>query len=475
VRLRPILAMALPVALAGCNLAPAYHPPAIAAPAQWRPQPGWAPASPQDSLPRGAWWAVFGDPVLDDLEGRLDGANPDLQAALARYDGAAAYAQQARGALLPGVDGQGSATRNRQSDERPLRGSGQPDLYTADQANGIASYEPDLWGRLRNELAARRDLAQASDADRAALRLSLEAQLASAYFALRGLDADLELLAGTVAAYRQSLTLTQTLYSGKIAAQMDVSRAQVQWENARAMEADLAASRDRMADAIAVLAGAAPSTFTLAAAPHLAGLPAIPAGLPATLLERRPDIAAAERAAAAANARIGVARAAFYPAISFDAAGGLMSQGTDPFKAGDLFWSLGPSISLPLFTGGRLQGQLAGARAQWAEAAAHYRSVALNAFREVEDQRALMARLAQEEGFSASASTAARQTVAATTQLYAQGATSYLEVVTAQTALLNAQRAALDIRTRRLVASVGLIRALGGGWSAAQSRSSGSS
>jgi NodT family efflux transporter outer membrane factor (OMF) lipoprotein len=467
--LRQILATAGLAALTACNLAPAYHPPAVMTPAAYKPIDGWSPAAPADTLPRGPWWTIFKDPVLDDLEGRLDAANPDLQAALARYEGARAYALQARGALLLSAGVQGNALRNRQSDDKPLRGANQPDTYTADQLNGVASYELDLWGKLHNQWRADKALAQASGEDRAAIQLSLEAQLASDYMQLRGLDADLALLTQTVAAYRQSYDLTQRLYAGKIIAQMDVSRAQVQWNNAQTSAADLTASRDLMANAIAVLLGENPSTFTVQPGAADTAMPAIPEGLPSALLQRRPDIASAERSAAVANFGIGVARAAFYPSISFDALGGVMSQGTNPFKAGDLFWALGPSINLPLFEGGRLKGRLAQARAQFDEASAHYRSVTLNAFKEVEDSRALMARLSQEEGFARDASTAAQQTVKAANDLYTQGATSYLEVVTAQTALLQAQKDAIDIRTRRFVASVGLIRALGGGWSPGRS------
>ncbi|WP_084455278.1 efflux transporter outer membrane subunit [Novosphingobium rosa] len=463
--LRQFLAGAGLVALAGCNLAPAYHPPVVTTPAAYKPIEGWSPAAPADDAPRGPWWTVFNDPVLNDLEGRLDAANPDLQAALARYEGARAYALQAKGGLLPSAGVQGTALRNRQSADKPLRGTNQPDNYTADQLNGVASYELDLWGKLHNQWRADKALAQASDEDRAAIQLSLEAQLASDYMQLRGLDADIALLTQTVAAYRKSYDLTRRLYAGKIIAQMDVSRAQVQWNNAQTSAADLIANRDLMANAIAVLLGDNPSTFTLSPATANAQMPAIPEGLPSSLLQRRPDIASAERAAAAANFRIGVARAAFYPSISFDAAGGVMSQGANPFKAADLFWALGPSISLPIFQGGRLKGQLAQARAQFDEASAHYRGVTLNAFKEVEDNRALTARLTQEESFARDASAAAQQTVNAANDLYAQGATSYLDVVTAQTALLQARKDAIDIRTRRFVASVGLIRALGGGWS----------
>jgi NodT family efflux transporter outer membrane factor (OMF) lipoprotein len=365
---------------------------------------------------------------------------------------------------LPSLDLQGNAIQNRQSQQRPLRGSNLPDNYASDQVNGALAYEVDLWGKIRNEVRSRRALAQASDADRAAIQISLEAQLAGHYAELRGLDDDILLLDRTVAAYQQSHALTQILFKGKIAAQMDVSRASVQLDNALTAAAQARADRALMEHAIAVLVGETPSSFDLTPAITALPLPAIPTGIPATLLQRRPDIAAAERALAAASLRIGIARAAFYPSLTFDALGGVMSEGSDPFRVGDLFWALGPGVDLPLFTGGKLKGQLAQAQANFREASAHYRATSLRAFQDVEDNRALLARLAGEAQSSQDAAAAAQQTATAALALYTNGATSYLDVVTAQTALLEAQRAVLDIRTRRVTASVGLIRALGGGW-----------
>lgn len=450
--------------LAACNLAPAYHPPTMATPPHYQPIAGWEQAAPADQAPRGPWWQVFNDPVLDGLEQQVAASNPDLAAAVARYDEARAYADQARGGLLPAVGVGGNAMQNRESDQRPLRGSGQPDNYGSDQVNGSVGYELDLWGKLRNQLASRRAQAQASDADRMAIQLSLQAQLAGSYFQLRGLDADTRLLAQTCEAYQKSYDLTATLFKGKIAAQMDVSRATVQLDAARVAQADALARRDLLVHAIAVLTGHNAADFTLAAGDLSPVTPHIPTGIPAQLLQRRPDIASAERSIAAANAAIGVSRAAFYPSIRFDALGGFESQGTNPFKVGDLFWSLGPSISLPIFDGGRRKAQLNDAKARFQETSATYRSVALKAFAEVEDNRSLLAHLGDEEAFSASGVTAARQAADAALGLYREGATSYLDVVTAQTALLQTQQGLLDVRTRRFVATVNLIRSLGGGW-----------
>jgi NodT family efflux transporter outer membrane factor (OMF) lipoprotein len=461
-----ILAASGACLLAGCNLAPVYHPPVMPTPVAYKPLPGWVSAAPSDTAARGAWWTVFADPVLNGLEEKLDSGNPDLQAAVARYDEARGYAEQAKGGLLPSIGLQGNAMQNRQSEDRPLRGSNLPNNYGSDQVNGVAGYELDLWGKLRNELRSRNAQAQGGDDDRAAMQLSLEAQLASSYFELRGLDADMLLLTQTVAAYEKSYDLTQTLYKGKVAAEMDVSRASVQLNNAKTVAADIEANRALMEDAVAVLVGENPSSFVLAPANVPMTLPNIPDGIPATLLQRRPDVAAAERAIASANAEIGVARAAFYPSITIGAIGGVMSHGTNPFNLADLFWSLGPSVSLPLFEGGKLKGQLATNFARFRETSALYKSTALVAFKEVEDNRAMLYRLAQEAESSRAAALAAEQTTGAATSLYGDGATSYLDVVTAQTAMLQAQQATLDIRTRRFVATVNLIRALGGGWSA---------
>lgn len=457
--------MASPLMLAGCNLAPPCHPPALPTPAAYKALPGWEQATPADTAPRGSWWKVFGDPVLDSLEERLDAANPDLESALARHDEALAYAAQARGALLPSLDLQGNVIQHRQSAQRPLRGANLSDNYASDQANGIAAYEFDLWGKLRNEMRGRSALAQASDADRAFVQISLQAQLAADYGQLRGLDDDIRLLDRTVGDYRRSYLLTQILFKGKIAAQMDVSRASVQLNNAMTAAAQARADRAVTENAIAVLVGDMPSTFTLAPILTPVALPAIPAGIPSALLQRRPDIAAAERTLAAANAQIGVARAAFYPSITFDAVGGVMSEGTNPFRVGDLFWALGPGVSLPLFNGGKLKARLAQAEARFLETSTLYRATTLRAFQEVEDNRALLARLADEAKSSENAAAAAQQTTSAALSLYGDGATSYLDVVTAETALLQAQRDVVGIRTRRFTSSVNLIRALGGGWS----------
>ena len=451
-------------AVAACSFAPRYVPPPVPIPATYQHQGIWDSAQPSDTLARGEWWRRFSDPTLDTLEAQVEGANPDLAAALARFDEARDYTAEATAGLFPQIGLGASVSANRQSAQRPLRGVAQPTFYTADQLGAGVSYEFDFWGKIRNEIASRKALAQASDADIATMRLSLQAELATDYLQLRGLDATAKLLADTVAAYQKALDLTETLFKGKIAAEIDVFRAHTQLDAVRAQVSDVAARRALLEHAIAVLIGKPASDFSIPAEATPFVLPEIPADLPSTLLQRRPDIAAAERAAAAANAEIGVARAAFYPNITFDALGGFQSSGQNLLKLADSFWSLGPSVSLPILDGGRLRAQERGAYARFREASASYRSIVLTAFKEVEDNRALLHWLGQESVDTDAGVAAAQKTLTAALALYREGATNYLDVVTAQTALLMAQQSALDIRTRRLAADVGLVRALGGGW-----------
>ena len=462
--LKVALALMATSALAACSFAPRYTPPPVPIPATYQHQGIWDSAQPSDSLARGDWWSKFSDSTLDTLESQIEGSNPDLAAALARFDEARDYTAEATAGLFPQIGLGASVSANRQSAQRPLRGVSQPTYYTADQAGAAVSYEFDFWGKIRNEIASRKALAQASDADLATMRLSLQAELATDYFQLRGLDATAKLLADTVAAYQKALDLTETLFKGKIAAAMDVSRAQTQLDAVRAQVSDVAARRALLEHAIAVLVGKPASDFTIAAETTPFVLPEIPADLPSALLQRRPDIASAERAAAAANAEIGVARAAFYPNITFDALGGFQSSGQNLLTLADGFWSLGPSLSLPIFDGGRLKAQERGAYARFRETSASYRSIVLTAFKEVEDNRALLHWLGQESIDTDAGVAAAQKTLTAALALYREGATNYLDVVTAQTALLQAQQSALDIRTRRVTADVGLVRALGGGW-----------
>ncbi len=462
----PLLAM---TALAGCSLAPDYNRPAMVSPVAYKEAGPWAPAKPSDDMPRRDWWKDFGDATLDGLEDKIDAANPDLAASVARYDQARAYAAQASASFLPSLDLNGSATQNRQSAKRPLRSPGQPNQYGANSIGVEASYELDFWGRIRNTVAAGESTAQARGADVETTRLGLHAELASDYVALRGLDAELKLLTDTEAAYMRAQQLTHDRYESKIASGIDVSRSDSQLESARALESDIRGQRAVLEHAIASLVGTPASDFSIAPAVVDMPLPAVPTGMPSTLLQRRPDIAAAERRVAAANATIGVARAAFYPNITLSLMGGFQNTGgglgllAAPFS----FWSLGPSLALPLFEGGKRRAAEAQAYAVLDEAGGNYRSTVLSAFQEVEDDLALLHHLGQEAEDQAQAVTAAEHTADLSLTLYHDGAASYLDVVVAQTDALQTERTLLDLRTRRLQADIRLARAVGGGWSTA--------
>jgi NodT family efflux transporter outer membrane factor (OMF) lipoprotein len=462
--LRTLAVLFLAGILCACNLAPVYHAPLISIPAAYKETETWKPAKPADGVPRGAWWTMFGDAKLDDLERQVDGANPDLAAAAARYDESRSLAAKATAGLWPRMDALGTISNNRQSRTRPLRGNSQPDNFGNDQLGATISYEIDFWGKVRNQAAAGAALAQASAADLATVRLSLHASLAADYLSLRGLDADAQLLTNTVDAYRKAQTLTQTLYAGKVVSEQDVFRAQTQLENAEAARADIASRRALLEHAIATLIGKAPSQLAIAAQVVSLVPPESPAGLPSALLQRRPDIAAAERTVAAANNEIGVARAAFYPSISLDLLGGFQSTTLNLLNLPDSIWSIGPNLTLPIFTGGALDAEEASAYAKFREASAEYRSTVLAAFQDVEDNAALLHWLGLEVGHEDAAVTASQHTLDIANNLYQEGADSYLDVVTAETALLEAQQSALDLRTRRLLADVGMVRALGGGW-----------
>lgn len=464
--LAPMLVLGT-LALGGCSLAPVYQPPTVSLPVdQWKDAP-WQPARPADDQPRGAWWAVYADPVLDGLEARIDAGNPNLAAALARYDQALAYAGQARAAGGPQVDASGSYLQNRQSDDRPLRSANQPTVYGAHTVQLAASYDLDLWGRVRNLVAAGVASAQASAADVESVRLSLHAHLADNYVRLRGVDAQARLLDDTIRAYARALALTQNRHDGGIASGIDVARATTQLRTVRAQADQLSAERAVYEHAIASLVGQPAMSFSLPPANQLMEVPALPAGLPSALLQRRPDVAAAERRAAAANAGIGVARAAFYPDFSLGASYGYQNTASSGLlSAPERFWSIGPGMVFNLFDGGLRDAKLVGARAALDQAGADYRGVALAAFQEVEDDLAHLKYDRQGELDQNAAVTSAQQTLTLALNRYREGAVNYLEVVTAQADALAAQRGALDLHTRQLRTSVDLIRALGGGWSA---------
>ena len=452
-------------ALVGCTLAPPYRKPEVAVGGNYKELGPWQQAAPSDAVERGDWWRDFDDATLNELEARVVAANPDLAAAAAHYAQARAFVDEARGGLVPRVAAGGQSSHNRQSDHRPLRSASQPDEYRDELLGAQLDYELDLWGRVRNLVAAGAANAQAGAADLAAVRLSLEAEAATDYIELRGLDAQGKLLADAVDAYAKALQLTQNRFQGGIASGLDTARAQNQLDTARAQSAEVRARRALLEHAIARLAGAPASSFSIAPQVVDLPLPVVPPGIPSTLLERRPDVAAAERRAAAANAQIGVARAAYFPSIMLSATAGYENTGAaDWISAPNSFWSLGPRALLTLFDGGRRHAREQEAKAAFDEASARYRATALSAFQQVEDNLALLNLLGDEARAEDDAVASAQRTLALALDRYRNGAVSYLEVVESQTAALQAQRNALALHDRRLQASVELIRALGGGW-----------
>ena len=449
------------LALAGCQTAPDYARPKLATPEAYKEAAGWQTAG--VAVPEaGRWWEVFGDTTLNDLAGRIEAGNQDLAAAAARYAQAGALVRAARADWLPQIDASGAASRERLGQNRPLS-QGRAVEYNDYVVGASLSYELDLFGRIRNSVRASTADAAASAADLAAVRLGLQAQLVSIYFDMRYLDARIALLRQTVDAFGKAYGLTDTRHEGGIASGIDVSRAKAQLSSARAELSSVMIDRQRDEHAIAVLLGEAPAGFSIPVVDHQVAPPAIPAGLPSTLLERRPDIAAAERRVAAANARIGVARAAMFPQVTLGAGGGFETTGKALLAASSGFWALGPiSAALSVFDGGRRRAEVRRSRAVFDETAANYRQTVLTAFREVEDGLAAQRFLATQEKDQGEAASAAQRTSDLALTRYRDGAADYLEVTTAQTAALDAARALLDVRNRQLQAATDTARALGG-------------
>jgi NodT family efflux transporter outer membrane factor (OMF) lipoprotein len=427
----------------------------------------WGLAHPSDQLPRSDWWREFADPTLDGLEAKIDSANPDLAAALDRYQQAQALEGEARSALFPTLSAQTYTNTDRQSDNRPLRSASQPDSYHDDFIGGALNYELDLWGRVRSAVAAGKAQTQALSADLESVRLALHARLALDYIALRGEDAQRSLLEEAVADYGRAVAMTNTRFQGGISSELDVAQAQTQLETARAALTDVIDRRALLEHAIAALTGAIASNFTITRGDLTLQFPNVPVALPTTLLERRPDVAGAERTMAAFNAQIGITRAAFFPRISLAAIAGLQStQTAGLLGAPNRFWAIGPQAALTLFDGGYRRAVVASARAQFDEATNKYRASVLGAFQQVEDALAENRLVQQEHDQQQAARVAAERALALSLNRYENGAVNYLQVVSAQIAALQAQRATLDLQSRELQASVNLVRALGGGWQA---------
>jgi NodT family efflux transporter outer membrane factor (OMF) lipoprotein len=465
-RAAPLVAAVL--MLAGCMVGPDYVRPATPVPAAFKEMDGWKTAQPQDDAPRGTWWAAFDDGDLDALIRQVDISNQTIAAAAARMREAQAATQAARAALFPLVTGNAAALRSARA-AGAAAGTGASTVGNSYNAAIGVNWEIDLWGGVRRSVESSTAAAQASAADLAAATLSAQALLAQDYLLLRVQDAQIALLNDTVAGYEKSLQLTRNQYAAGIIARGDVAQAEAQLKSTQAQVFDARISRAQLEHAIAVLVGKPPSELSIAAHPLAAKFPAIPVALPSELLERRPDVAAAERRTAAANAQIGVAQAAFFPSLSLSAVGGYQNSVIgNLLSLPSRYWSLGPVLAQTLFDAGLRWAQKEHAIATYDETVASYRSTVLGAFQEVEDNLAALALLEQEAAVQDDAVKAARESAAIATNQYKAGTASYLAVVVLQAAALNNERTALAILARRLAASVALIKALGGGWSAAR-------
>jgi NodT family efflux transporter outer membrane factor (OMF) lipoprotein len=482
------LAAALLVLGSACTVGPDYVRPSMWSPDAYKEIDGWKIAHPRDELARGPWWEIFADAQLNALEARVSISNQNLAVSEAQYREARALVREARAAYFPTVTLGLGYTRSRQSttfvfgstggSSSGTSASSSTSTGTSGSSGGAQSdfqlgldfsWELDVWGRIRRGVESNRAAAQASAGDLEAARLSFQAELAQDYFQLRTLDAQKQLLDETVSAFERFLRLTQDRFGSGVASQADVVQAETQLKTTQAQAIDVGVQRAQLEHAIAILIGQAPSTFTLPAAPLAATPPAIPVGVPSELLERRPDIAAAERRVAAANAQIGVAVAAFYPTITLNASSGFESSSLSQwFTAASRFWSVGPGISQTVFDGGLRRAQTDAARAAYDATVATYRQTVLSSFQAVEDNLAALRILEQENGVQDDAVKAAQKSVNLTTDQYKAGTVSYLNVITVQTIALTDEVTAIQIRGRRMAAAVLLVQALGGGWTEAQ-------
>ena len=463
--------------LCACAVGPDYRRPPVETPAAFKEQPAgaerasaWKTAQPRDDASRGRWWEIFSDPALNSLEEEVNISNQNLARAEAQYRQAEALVQAARASYFPLIGATASMTRSRASSTTVAQPSAVPvsrGVVTNYNLPLNLSWEADVWGRIRRTVESNVASAQASAADIETARLLAQAQLAQNYFQLRALDREKQLFDETIAAYERSLKLTQNQYRVGVAAKADVVQAETQLRTAQAQAIDLGVTRAQLEHAIAVLIGKPASSFALPSAPLADAPPAVPASLPSELLERRPDIAGAERRMASANAQIGVAKAAYFPALTLSAAAGYQTASFSQwFSAPSRFWSLGPAIALSLFDGGLRRAQTAQAIAAYDANVAAYRQAVLTGFQEVEDNLAALRILEQEAQAQAEAASLAEQSLVIVLNQYKAGTVNYLNVTAAQASAFASRRASVDILNRRMSASVLLIKALGGGWDA---------
>jgi NodT family efflux transporter outer membrane factor (OMF) lipoprotein len=471
--------------LSGCMVGPTYQKPAFPAPPAYKEAPGWTAAQPMDGVPKGAWWTIYGDPILNQLEPQVTLSNQTLAADYFAYQSALQITRESQGQLYPTIGLTGSATRA--GDGGGGRSGGSSIISTGTTGSVLAAgsgprtsgtfegsvdWTPDIWGKIRRQVESDQAAAQVSAADLANATLSDQALLATDYVDLRGADSEITLLQQTVAAYQKSLQITENQFNAGTVAPLDVITARTQLEGAQAQLISAGEARAQYEHAIAVLAGEAPANLSLAPGRLMAAVPNIPAGIPATLLQRRPDIAAAERTMAEENALIGVAIGAYYPDISLSALGGYSA---DPigglFSVSNALWSLGANASATLFEGGTRDATVEAAKFTYLESIANYRQTVLTAFQQVEDQLSNLRILADQAQTEQEAVTDAAQAVQIALNEYQAGTQAYTTVVTAQATLFSDRQTALTVQQDRLAASIALVEALGGGWQSGDSPS----
>jgi NodT family efflux transporter outer membrane factor (OMF) lipoprotein len=457
--------------LSGCTVGPDYQRPTAPVPKVYKEAAGWKKASPEDAVNRGDWWRIYHDPELDRLEPQIDISNQNLKAAEAAYREAQAVVAAAEAQFFPTLGVSAAATRSGNgpgaSGGRFAGASGGGFAQNLFTATAVASWAPDLWGKIRRTVESNVASAQASAADIALARLLAQSALATDYLELRIEDQLKRLLDNTVAAYEQSLEITKNQFASGVATGSDVAQAEAQLQTTQALSVNVGVLRSQLEHAIAILVGKPPAEFSIAAVPTVPGIPVIPAGVPSALLERRPDIAAAERQMAAANAEIGVAIAAYYPNVTLSGDYGLQSAMlANLFEASSNLWSFGMSLAETVLDFGARAAAVAEAKATYQQDVATYRQTVLAAFQQVEDQLAALRILAEQQTVQDRAVTSAEEAQRLILNEYKAGTVAYTSVVVAQAAALADEETALTVRQDRLVASVALIEALGGGWSA---------
>jgi NodT family efflux transporter outer membrane factor (OMF) lipoprotein len=474
-RYKIALLTTLALLVSGCRVGPNYQrpsapvPPALSAAPSAPADGAWKTTAPADNFAKGKWWQLFHEPELDALEEKISVSNQSLIAATRQYQESLEALRIANTALMPTLSAGVSGTREKFSANRPQASANGPYNFTDLLLSGQALWEPDLWGNIHRSVEQSRSNAQATAADLANLQLSLQAQLALAYYNLRGLDLQKQLLDATLTDYINQLTLTRNRFKGGVGTQSDVAQAETQLESTRAQLIDLGVARAQFEHAIATLTGQPASVFTIAYHPDHTALPQIPTVVASDLLERRPDVAAAERRAQAANAQIGIAIAAYYPSITLGGAGGFEStHGGTWIQGPSSLWSLGASAAQLLFDAGKRKALTAQAREGYDAQVANYRQTVLASFEEVENNLSALRILADETANEDRAVASAQQALDIANNRYKGGVTSYLEVLIAENTLLTNQRTQAQLETRRITAAVSLIKALGGGWTAAQ-------